>query len=161
MDIDGGNWYPMVNNGYVSHYCWCSDTELLVYSTERATGTELHLYCGRSDSVSPVAPESVFRDGHPSYFYDSRFLVIDTYPDEFGDQNLLIVDTLEDSAIELGRYYSPLSYRAELRCDLHPRHSPKGNLVSVDSAEQGRRAIYLVDISWFPQLGEKSSKRIS
>ena len=48
--------------------------------------------------------------------------------------------------IELGSFHSPEEYTGEWRCDLHPRSSPDGRLVSIDSAHRGGRQIYLLDI---------------
>ena len=35
----------------------------------------------------------------------------------------------------------------DVRCDLHPRWSPDGKIVTVDSIHDGRRAIYQLDLS--------------
>ena len=50
--------------------------------------------------------------------------------------------------IDLGSFDSPPEYTGELRCDLHPRSSRDGRLVTIDSTHGGDgRQIYLVDVS--------------
>jgi hypothetical protein len=42
----------------------------------------------------------------------------------------------------------PPEYAGEWRCDLHPRFSPNGRMVTIDSPHGGNgRQIYLIDIS--------------
>lgn len=48
----------------------------------------------------------------------------------------------------LGHFHSPKEYNGEWRCDLHPRFSPNGRKVAIDSAHGGDgRQLYLIDIS--------------
>ena len=47
----------------------------------------------------------------------------------------------------LGRFHTPAEYKGEWRCDLHPRLSPDGRRVVVDSVHAGDgRQMYLLDI---------------
>jgi hypothetical protein len=47
----------------------------------------------------------------------------------------------------LGEFYAPPEYRGEWRCDLHPRCSPDGRRVVIDSAHEGNgRQMYLMDV---------------
>jgi hypothetical protein len=48
--------------------------------------------------------------------------------------------------VDLGAFRAPPGYEGEWRCDLHPRSSPAGRLVTVDSAHKGGRQVYLLDI---------------
>ena len=49
--------------------------------------------------------------------------------------------------VPLGYFHSPKEYAGEWRCDLHPRFSPDGRKVTIDSPHTGGRQIYLIDIS--------------
>ena len=40
--------------------------------------------------------------------------------------------------VPLGHFYSPPAYTGEWRCDTHPRFSPDGNKVVIDSPPRGR-----------------------
>jgi Tol biopolymer transport system component len=47
----------------------------------------------------------------------------------------------------LGRFHAPEEYRGEWRCDLHPRFSPDGRRVVIDSTHEGNgRQLYVLDI---------------
>jgi hypothetical protein len=50
--------------------------------------------------------------------------------------------------VELGRYHSPPEYTGEWRVDAHPRHSPDGKTIVIDSPHTGAgRQLHLIDIS--------------
>jgi hypothetical protein len=52
-----------------------------------------------------------------------------------------------DRRIDLGQFLSPPGYTGEWRCDLHPRFSPDGKKVVIDSTHEGNgRQMYLIDI---------------
>jgi Tol biopolymer transport system component len=47
----------------------------------------------------------------------------------------------------LGHFYSAPEYTGEWRCDTHPRFSPDGRKVVIDSAHGGNgRQLYMIDI---------------
>ena len=54
---------------------------------------------------------------------------------------------MESKKILIGKFYSPLKFNDYNRCDLHPRWSPEGKYISIDSAHQGDRRTYLIDVS--------------
>ena len=47
----------------------------------------------------------------------------------------------------LGQVYAAPEFTGEIRCDLHPRWSPDGKCVTIDSVNNGDRQIYLADLS--------------
>jgi len=49
--------------------------------------------------------------------------------------------------VELGRFFAPWRFDGENRCDLHPRWSPDGNCVSIDSSHEGVRMSYIINVS--------------
>jgi|GEM_PF-366912 len=86
--------------------------------------------------------------GHLVFSPDGKWFACDTYPDKKGVERLGIVEVATGKLTELGRFRhlaeSPL---ADLRCDLHPRWSHDGTVITVDSIHSGERKIYLVDVS--------------
>ena len=91
------------------------------------------------------------RDGHVSVLPGERWILNDSYPSgqEFEKrvQPLYLYDREEDHRIELELCHSPVRYQGEFRCDLHPRSSPDGRFVTIDSTHDGRgRQVYLLDI---------------
>jgi len=50
--------------------------------------------------------------------------------------------------VPLGQFYCPPEYKGEWRCDTHPRFSPDGRSVVIDSPHGGNgRQMYLIGIS--------------
>lgn len=110
-------------------------------------GEKFYLYRDRSDEVKVVAPDTMTRNGHCTYLPGNRWILNDTYPHEGRQQELYLYDTARAKRHELGRFYAPPEYTGEWRCDLHPRFSPDGSKVVVDSAHGGNgRQLYLLDI---------------
>ena len=46
----------------------------------------------------------------------------------------------------LGTFHHEATPIGETRCDLHPRWSPDGAMVTVDSTHDGKRGIYLLEL---------------
>lgn len=145
-DINGNRKYALINEGYVSHYCWKSNDELLAYSTHANTGTNFHLYKDKSTDRKVIGKDVLDQDGHPSYSPDGSLLLTDTYHDKYREQHLLIYKLNTNEIYSLGSFYSPFGFKGEVRCDLHPRWSPSGRYISIDSASEGKRAVYLLDV---------------
>ena len=145
--IDGSELYPLINEGHVSHYNWISESKIIAYSTHQDTGTFYHLYEDMTGNYHPLKLDILLNDGHPTISSDGRYLLTDTYPDKFGDQKLILHDFKNKKTEILGEYFSPLKYRGEMRCDLHPRFNKNGNMICFDSALSGRRQLYVIKLS--------------
>ena len=147
-DRDGPNLYVLENKGPVSHYSWKSDTELLVTVCRKNKGTHYVSYRDLSDERTVIGRDLLFKDGHPSYSPDGSLLLTDTYPDKYREQHVLLY-TSGGKLVELTRFFSPVPFRGEVRCDLHPRWDRTGQNVCVDSAHDGRRALYVIGLEAF------------
>lgn len=86
-------------------------------------------------------------NGHCTYLPGNRWILNDTYPDKDRNQNVYLYDTQTGRRHELGSFPAPPEYTGEWRCDTHPRFSPDGRKVCIDSAHAGGRQMYLLDIS--------------
>ena len=91
-------------------------------------------------------------DGHPSISPNRKWIVYDNYPNKSREIHLFITETkLSDQnynrKILLGKFLSPIKFNGYNRCDLHPRWSPDGKYISIDSTHEGYRKTYLIDIS--------------
>jgi len=63
-------------------------------------------------------------------------------------QNPYLYEVATGRRVWLGHFYSPPEYKGEWRCDTHPRFSPDGRKVVIDSPHGGNgRQMYLIDIS--------------
>jgi len=49
--------------------------------------------------------------------------------------------------IDVGSFRHPGHIRGDWRCDLHPRWSRDGRLITFDSVHEGSRQIYVADVS--------------
>lgn len=90
-------------------------------------------------------------DGHCTLSPDAgdgrRWVLTDGYPDMKGRQPLYLWDRAHDLGYEIGRYPTPRHLDGETRVDLHPRFDRTGLRACFDSAMDGRRRMYEVDLS--------------
>jgi hypothetical protein len=142
---DGSDPRVVVDCGSVSHYHWKSDDELLVTVNFAKGPTRYWLYGDSFQRVTTLGDGVLRADGHPSFAPDGALLLTDTYPDRYGDQHLLLLDA-SGNLMELSRFFLPVRWRGETRCDLHPRWDRTGRAICIDSAHEGRRALYVIDI---------------
>lgn len=130
----------LLSNLYVSHYCWKTNEELVVYA-EAPDGSRG--YCQFTDEVGfnkKLFIEQNLPDGHGTFSSEDGMFLTDTYPDELGFENLMLIER-SGSLRKLARFYHPAGLAFEDRCDLHPRWSPDQQSVLVDSAPNGLRRI--------------------
>ena len=127
-----------------THYTWRNAGELLLYS-----GGAFRLFRDNESGHGDIMWRA--RDGHPSFLPDGQWIVVDTYP--FGrarEQFLYLFDLQCRKIVELGHFHSPSEYRGAWRCDLHPRVSPDGSMIAIDSTHGGNgRQIYVIDNPFF------------
>lgn len=129
----------------VSHYCWKSDRDLLVTVNFMNKHSQYNIYHDHSSRHTTIGQDVLTVDGHPSYSPDGSLLLTDTYPDKYREQALLLYST-EAGLTELGRFLLPFHFRGEYRCDLHPRWDRSGRYICIDSAHEGYRALYLLEL---------------
>lgn len=144
-DLNGQNRFPLINEGHVSHYAWKSENEIIAYATHAGTGTRYYQYRDQSQERMVVGKDHLTEDGHPSFSPDGSILLTDTYPDKNRHQHLLLYKIKEGRLQRLESFFSPMRYYGEQRCDLHPRWSPSGNQICIDSAHESHRAVYVIN----------------
>jgi len=146
-NIDGNEIRLLNGDGNASHYCWKDKHHLLCYSTVPNMGAGYHLYDVRTGKSKIVGAGILTEDGHPSYLPDCDKIVTDTYPDKYGELSLLLYDCKTDDLTVLAKEFVPLKFNSEARCDLHPRVSPLGDKVCIDSIVANRRVMKLFNLS--------------
>ncbi len=149
MKPDGTDLYCLLDRGFVSHFTWKNDEEILATSGMPGDdgSSKYYLFEDKSDTVTRIGKDSLRGDGHPSFSPDGRWLLTDTYPDQGGFRKLMIYDLEDDEKHDIGRFYNPIKYRHDpLECDLHPRWDRSGERVCVDSVHEGRRKMYILDV---------------
>lgn len=89
-------------------------------------------------------------DGHCTFnrggSEPGRWVLTDGYPDLKSRQPLFLWDCRENIGYEIGRFPTPRHLDGPIRVDLHPRFNLDATLVCIDSAMEGERAMYVVDV---------------
>jgi hypothetical protein len=145
---DGTGLYVVDPWGYTSHFVWRDAQHILAWARHPSHGDRFYLYQDRTDKVEAVGPDVMVVNGHCMYLPDRRWILNDTYPDRDRNQNPYLYEVRTGRRVPLGHFKSPPEYAGEWRCDLHPRYSPDGKKVVIDSPHAGNgRQMYLIDIS--------------
>ncbi len=145
---EGKELYVLDPYGKTSHFIWRDPQHVLAWAWHPSRGNKFYLYQDRTDRVEVVAPDVITANGHCSYLPHRSWILNDTYPDRDRKQHPYLYHIPTGKKIALGHFSSPPQYRGEWRCDTHPRFSPDGTKVAIDSPHGGNgRQIYLIDIS--------------
>jgi hypothetical protein len=146
---DGSDMSILIPGG-CGHFNWRDSRHLIVQDG----GFSIY-QCGRGrieEVGEGLIPDS---GGHVSYLPGNNWIVGDTYPDADRNQHLYLYSVESRQLVMLGSFDSPIEYAGaqdefvddEWRCDLHPRVSPDGRLITIDSAHGGDgRQMYLIDV---------------
>jgi Tol biopolymer transport system component len=148
-DNNGNKLFLLVDDEMTSHYSWKDNSWILAYCRRESSGNGYYLLRDLSDEFESFefGVLNVHGDGHPSFSPDKRWIITDTYPDFNLMQNLILFDTVKREKFILGRFFSPLNFNGINRCDLHPRWSPDGKYIAIDSAHSGNRSLFIIDIT--------------
>jgi len=135
-------------HGKTSHFIWRDANHILAWAWHPSHGNAFYLYEDGTDKVEPVAREAMPRNGHCTYLPGNRWILNDTYPDKERKQHVYLYHVPTGKKVPLGAFHLPPQYKGEWRCDTHPRFSPDGKSVVIDSPHGGNgRQMYLIDIS--------------
>jgi hypothetical protein len=135
--------------GRMSHFIWRDESTILGWAWHPSGGERFYLYRDRSDTIPAVVGDGVMTvNGHCTYLPGGEWILNDTYPSsDSRDQVPYLYHVSTGKRFDLGSFSSPDSYNGEWRCDLHPRSSPAGDFVVIDSAHGGLgRQMYRIDI---------------
>jgi hypothetical protein len=146
---DGVDLRLLLDDRMVSHYNWLDETHVLAWARTQQWGDRYHLInvITGERQVLGGGTLDVYGDGHPSVSPDRRWLVTDSYPDRARQMHLLLYQREDGRPIEVGRFFAPWNFEGALRCDLHPRWSPDGRAICIDSAHTATRMTYVIDVS--------------
>ena len=151
MAIDGGGIQCSLSShewGRISHQIWGrGPREILVDADWCNRGSEYVVF---DESVWPRASNRVSRgngaQGHLNISPDGAWMVADTYPIG-GFQQLFLVRMADGECRKLGEFkHDAGELPADVRCDLHPRWSRDGSLLSIDTIHDGKRSIYMLEM---------------
>jgi Tol biopolymer transport system component len=136
-----------IKNGYImaSHYHWKNEDVLMIWAAGEQ-GNQLYEWNNRTGEEHVIDPDVFLRDGHCSYSPDGSFVLYDSYPDKERYQQLFAYNLADRETIHFGKLYSYERDNLDIRCDLHPRWSRAGDVISLDSNHEGSRHIYELEI---------------
>jgi hypothetical protein len=146
---DGSDLRILDDNGLTSHFIWRDNEHILAWSNQPSHGKRFYLFHDGGDAKPEVVgADAMVQDGHCNYLPNKEWILNDTYPDGDRLQNPYLYNVKSGHVVELGHFRSGPEYTGEWRCDTHPRISPDGRFVVIDSphGESGRQ-LHLIDIS--------------
>jgi len=147
----GKDLYVLDPHGRTFHFIWRDSTHVLAWAWHPSLAKErFYLYTDQTSDAVPIGPDVMTVNGHCTYLPGGRYILNDTYPGEKRNQNVYLYEISSGKSIPLGSYPAPPEYTGEWRCDTHPRSSPTGRKICIDSAHHGGRQMYLIELN--PEL---------
>lgn len=144
---DGSGLRCLADDDMVSHYDWRDEERLLAWARREGVGERYFLFNVRTGEAQVIGEGTLQRDGHCSYSPDRRWILTDEYFGADRMRPLILYRPEDDLRVDIGRFYAPPGLDGACRCDLHPRWSRDGRQVCIDSAHEGTRQIYTLDVS--------------
>ena len=144
---DGSDLFVLDGSGHTSHFIWRDPQHILAWTQPTGKRPGFWLFTDRTAEVEQVGKDVMTENGHCTYLPGNAWILNDTYPDRDRLQHPYLYHVATGRRVPLGHFRSPKEYTGEWRCDTHPRFSPDGTKVVIDSPHNGGRQLYLIDIS--------------
>ncbi|MCA9098674.1 MAG: hypothetical protein KDA36_09815, partial [Planctomycetaceae bacterium] len=146
---DGSDLRVIDANGLTSHFIWRDSQHILSFSNQPSDGKRFYLLKdSEPGEIVVIGKDAMTQDGHCTFLPGNKWILNDTYPDKNRNQNPYLFNVETAHVVPLGHFNSPKEYTGEWRCDSHPRFSPDGKKVCIDSpAGPAGRQLHLIDIS--------------
>jgi Tol biopolymer transport system component len=145
---EGKDLFILDPSGHTSHFIWRDAEHILAWTQPEGRPARFYLFEDKTRQVEVVGENVMTGNGHCSYLPGNEWILNDTYPDKEGKQHVYLYHVASQKKVLLGSFFAPPEYRGEWRCDTHPRFSPDGRSVVIDSAHGGNgRQMYLIDIT--------------
>lgn len=146
--VQTGAIHKIMPHPHTTHNWWADDSHLVAFANSKGGRRGNYLVWNLvSGEVEPLGKAWPVIDGHPSSSPKTEWWVTDTYPNLLGFQQLhLLRQRNAVSSVCVARFFAPLGMRDD-KCDLHPRLSPSGRMIAVDTAFDGHRKVAVFDVS--------------
>ena len=135
-----------------SHFDWLTEDKLMITAAYNAKGMAHIIFTPGKDNYYRLGKGLLDYDGHGTFSPDGKWMVTDTYPSKDGlyEQKLYLMNMKSEAVVSMGRYihhpeFTP-NKKNDARCDLHPRWSPMGDMIGVNSVTTGERQIYIIHL---------------
>lgn len=150
---DGSQLRCIGNSGMVSHFIWRDPRHILAWARHPSHGDRFYVIeDAENGSYEVVGNDVMTIDGHCTYLPNQDWILNDTYPqrdpvDQRRYATVFLYHIPTNRRVDIGRYYHPDEYQGEWRVDSHPRHTPDGHHVCIDTPHTGQgRQMHLIDI---------------
>ena len=150
VNRDGKNLQRCFPDGWGgSHFDWLNENELMITGRYKAESNAHILFTVGQDNYRRLGNGLLDYDGHGTFSPDGKWMVTDTYPGNgyLNEQKLYLMHMKTEAVLPLGRYVHPAKFREngkDAQCDLHPRWSPKGDIIGFNSVFTGERQVYIL-----------------
>ncbi len=151
VNRDGTNLRRCFPDGWGgSHFDWLNENDLMITAKYKAKGNAHILFTVGRDNYRRLGNGLLDYDGHGTFSPDGKWMVTDTYPSKgLNEQKLYLMNMKTEAVLPLGRYLHPPAFRdngKDAQCDLHPRWSPKGDMLGFNSVTTGERQAYIIKL---------------
>jgi hypothetical protein len=148
VNVDGSDLECQIEFDYhTSHFAW-RDPQRIMISTSVSGEMQFVEFVDREKTFEAFGNGKFPRDGHNAFSPNREWVVCDWYPkNEARLAGLMLYNIERDEKIMLGEFHHDEIYTGDVRCDLHPRWSRDGQVITFDSVHGDTRQIYLVDVS--------------
>ncbi len=144
---EGKDLYVLDPSGHTSHFIWRDSEHILAWTRPEGCSDGFYLFKDKTDGVEMVGEGVMTGNGHCTYLPGNEWILNDTYPDRERKQHVYLYHVASRRRVSLGSFYTAPEYTGEWRCDTHPRFSPDGRSVVIDSPHEGNgRQMYLIDV---------------
>jgi hypothetical protein len=154
MNLDGSDLRCSLSDifwryGAISHQIWGRTPQEILVDADWGGHNNGHEYVVFDETQHPLQAQRISKgmgpQGHLNFSSNGKLLAADTYPDNEGVQHLALVDVSTGKWVEIGRFlHRTPGVTGDLRCDLHPRWSEDGTILTVDSIHGETRGIYML-----------------
>lgn len=146
---DGKDLHVVDPSGSMSHFIWRDPKHILGWTKPAGKNWGFYLFTDQTEQVEQVGAGVMAENGHCTYLPGNVWILNDTYPDRARrEQRVYLYHVKTGRRVPVGNFHTPPQYAGEWRCDTHPRFSPDGTKVTIDSPHGGDgRQIHLIDIS--------------
>jgi hypothetical protein len=163
MQLDGSDLRCSLSDifwrhGAISHQIWGRTPEEILVDADWGGHGHGHEYIVFDETQHPFQAHRISKGmgpaGHLNFSPDGQWMAADTYPDHDGVQRLALVNVTTGEWMEIGRFlHRTPGATGDVRCDLHPRWSEDGTLLTIDTIHEGPRKIYVLDLKpYFSKL---------
>lgn len=150
VNRDGTNLQRCFPDGWGgSHFDWLDGNRLMITAAYDAKVFGHILFTVGQRDYQRLGKGLLDYDGHGTFSPKGDWMVTDTYPGgKLHEQKLYLMDMKTQAILPLGRFVEPPEFKSGWRCDLHPRWSPRGDMIAFNSTCTGSRQVYMFDLTW-------------